>query len=110
VILIAGPDPGSAARKAQPLPTKDRVLAIVDEVGKRKIDPWEDKAVTAKLLAQPPKPGTITKETKRDAIKVTEWTLSNGVRVIVKPTDFEADQVALLGSSPGGLAMASDRD
>jgi zinc protease len=110
VILISGPGAGGAASTAQPLPTKERILAIVDEVARRKIEPWEDKAVTAKLMAAPPKPGTITKETRLEAIKLTEWTLSNGVRVILKPTDFEADQVALLGSSPGGLAMASDKD
>jgi zinc protease len=106
VILIAGPEAG----KAQPLPTKDRVLAIIDEVTRRPIQPWEDKPVTAKLMAQLPTPGTITRETEVPAIGVTEWTLSNGARVIVKPTDFEADQVQLLGSSPGGLAMARDKD
>jgi zinc protease len=113
VILIAGPDrdaPANAATKAAPLPTKERVLAIIDEVAKRPIQPWQDKAVTAKLMAELPRPGKITKETKLDAINVTEWTLSNGVRVIVKPTDFEADQVSLLGTSPGGLAMAKDKD
>jgi zinc protease len=41
---------------------------------------------------------------------VTEWKLSNGVRVIVKPTDYQADQVGLFASAPGGLAMASDKD
>jgi zinc protease len=106
VILIAGPDPSKAA----PLPTRERVLAIIDEVARRKIEPWEDKAVTAKLMAELPRPGKITKETKVSAIEVTEWTLSNGVRVIVKPTDFEADQVSLLGTSPGGMAMANDKD
>jgi zinc protease len=106
VILIAGPDAG----KAEPLPTRDRVLALVDEIARRPIEPWQDKAVTAKLMAQLPTPGKITKETKLEAIKVTEWTLSNGARVIVKPTDFEADQVSLAGSSPGGLAMASDKE
>lgn len=105
VILIAGPD----ASKAAPLPTRDNVLAIIDEVARRKIDPWEDKAVTQALMAQAPKPGKIVKQSKVDAIDVTEWTLSNGARVIVKPTDYQADQVSLLGSSPGGLAIASDK-
>ncbi|HET7506280.1 MAG TPA: insulinase family protein [Kofleriaceae bacterium] len=107
VILIAGPDPKAGVA---PLPTRERVLAIIDEVGKRTIEPWEDKAVNAKLMAELPKPGKIVKEAKVDAIGVTEWTLSNGVRVIVKPTDFEADQISLVGSSPGGLAMARDKD
>jgi zinc protease len=106
VILVAGPDP----KKGEALPTRDRVLAIVDEIARRKIEPWEDKVVNAKLMEQLPKTGKIAKETKVEAIGVTVWTLSNGVRVVVKPTDYQADQVALLGSSPGGLAMASDRD
>jgi len=105
VILIAGPDPS----KGQALPTRDRVLAIIDEVAKRPIEPWEDKASTAKLMDEPPKPGKIIKEAKVDPINVTTWTLANGVRVVVKPTDYEADQIVLLGTSPGGLAMANDK-
>ncbi|TMQ08389.1 MAG: insulinase family protein, partial [Deltaproteobacteria bacterium] len=104
VILIDGPESDKAS-----LPTRERVLAIVDDVAKRKIEPWEDKAVTAKLMEQAPAPGKIVKEVRREAVGLAEWTLSNGVRVIVKPTDFEADQVSLLGTSPGGVAVAGDK-
>jgi zinc protease len=106
VILIAGPDPAKAA----PLPTRERVLAIIDEVARRPIEPWEDKPVAAALMAELPAPGKIVGESRVDAIGVLEWKLGNGARVIVKPTDFEADQVSLRGSSPGGLATASARD
>jgi zinc protease len=58
-------------------------------------------------MAAAPKPGSIAKEKRYDEIGTTEWTLSNGVRVLVKPTDFEADAVLVRGSSPGGLAIAS---
>jgi len=37
--------------------------------------------------------------------KVTNWTLSNGIRVILKPTDFKADEVLILGTSPGGASL-----
>jgi zinc protease len=106
VILIAGPD----ASKAPPLPTRDHVLSIIEGIGKQAIEPWEDKASAAALMAQPPAAGKIVKETKIEAINVTEWKLSNGVRVIVKPTDYQADEVGLFASAPGGLAMASDKD
>jgi len=102
-IVIAGPD-------GKPLPDQKRVLAIVDEVEKTQIDAWQDKASATALMAQPPKAGTVTKESKVEAIGVTEWTLSNGVRVIVKPTDFENDAVSISGNSPGGLALASAKD
>jgi len=44
------------------------------------------------------------------SVNVTEWTLSNGVRVLVKPTDFKADEVLFSASSPGGSSLASDAD
>jgi zinc protease len=43
-------------------------------------------------------------------IGVTEWTLSNGVKVVVKPTDFEKNAVMIRGRAPGGEAVASDAE
>ncbi|CAN5853299.1 insulinase family protein [soil metagenome] len=105
VIVIAGPE-------GKPLPTDKRVLEIIAEVEKTKIDPWEDKPVSTTLIApgKQPKPGKITKEKTIDSIGVTEWTLSNGVTVVLKPTDFESDAIAVSGDSPGGLAMASAKE
>jgi len=60
-------------------------------------------------MDKPPTPGKVVKEKTIDKIGVTEWTLSNGVRVIVKPTDYELDTVVISGSRPGGEAMASDK-
>jgi zinc protease len=102
VIGVVGPE-------GKPLPSEERVRAIVAEVGKGAIEPWEDKAVVAPLMASKPQPGKVVKEAKIEAIGVTEWTLSNGVRVLVKPTDFEKDAVVITGTSPGGLAAASDK-
>lgn len=99
VIGIAGPD-------GKPLPTEQRVLAIAAEVAKAPLEPWQDKVASAPLMAKAPRAGKITKESKIDAIGTTEWRLSNGVRVIVKPTDFERDAIGISGFSPGGLAAA----
>lgn len=109
VIVIAGPE-GSI--KASALPTEKRVLDIIAEVEKTNIEPWEDKAVNTTLIAsgKQPKAGKITKEKSIDSIGVTEWTLSNGVTVVLKPTDFESDAIAISGDSPGGLATASAKE
>jgi zinc protease len=103
VILISAPD-------GKPVPTKERVLAIVDEVNKAPVTPWEDAAPQTALMDKAPQPGKITKESTIDKIGVTEWTLSNGVKVVVKPTDFEIDAVSISGDSPGGEATAPDKD
>ena len=43
-------------------------------------------------------------------VGVTEWQLANGVKVVVKPTDFRNDQVLLRAFSPGGHSRVPDRD
>ncbi len=103
VILISGPD-------GKPLITEKRVLEIVAEVAKANLTPWEDDAPTAALMEKAPKAGKVTKEKTNDKVGTTEWTLSNGARVIVKPTDFEIDSVMIAASSAGGEATAKDAD
>ncbi len=43
-----------------------------------------------------------------DDIGVHIWDLSNGIRVLLKPTDFKDDQIVFQGFSPGGTSLASD--
>jgi zinc protease len=57
-----------------------------------------------------PTPGRVVAESRVDALNITQWTLSNGVRVFVKPTDFNADQILMTAWSPGGASLAEDRD
>jgi zinc protease len=61
------------------------------------------------LMAARPTPGTVTAETSLDAHGVIEWTLSNGVKVVIKPTDFDNDSVLINAFSTGGTVTASDK-
>jgi zinc protease len=101
LVLVAGPD-------GKPLPTEAHVLEVVAQV--QVPEPWKDEAVASELMKPPAWPGTVEQERKLESLGVTEWKLANGVRVLVKPTDFERDTVMIQGSSPGGLAMASAAD
>jgi zinc protease len=103
VIAISGPE-------GKPLPSEADVRRIVADVAKTDIPAWEDAPPSQKLMDTPPTPGKIVKEKKIDKVDVTEWTLSNGARVVIKPTDFEADSVSLNGWSPGGEALVKDAD
>ncbi len=62
------------------------------------------------LVPNPPEPGTITTERAIPELGVTLWELANGIRVFVKPTDFERDAFTLTAASPGGHAAVSDAD
>ena len=57
-----------------------------------------------------PTAGAITKTATKDAFGITEWELSNGVKVVLKPTTFKEDEVLFQAFSPGGTSLASDAD
>jgi zinc protease len=106
VVVVSAPGkPGSP-----PPPERARLEAVFQSVVASKIDPYVDRVVAGPLVPQPPKPGTIVSESRIPELGVTEWRLSNGVRVMLKPTDFKNDQVLLSGYSPGGHSLVSDRD
>ena len=41
---------------------------------------------------------------------MTDWRLSNGLRVILKPTTLKEDEILFCAISPGGTSLASDQD
>ncbi|MBL4636689.1 MAG: insulinase family protein [Kofleriaceae bacterium] len=103
VVLVSGP------AKAK-MPTQAAVLAKVDSVVGKTLKPYKDVVVDGPLMDGKPKAGTITKIEKVDAIGVTVWTLSNGARVILKPTEFKNDTILMSGFSPGGHSLVGDKD
>ncbi|MEM6328108.1 MAG: pitrilysin family protein, partial [Bacteroidota bacterium] len=86
-------------------PTEADLAAVLAGVAAKDIAPYEDATTDEPLIADLPAPGSIVSETLWDeANGVTEMVLSNGVRVLVKPTDFKADEVLLTAFSPGGTS------
>lgn len=87
------------------LPTKERILQLLDEVKKEELTPYEDQVSDEPLMTQKPKPGKIVSETKDPVFGTTKFTLSNGVKVIIKQTDFKADEIQMKGVSLGGTSL-----
>jgi zinc protease len=69
-----------------------------------------EAAVSGPLVSQPPAPGAVLSERTIPELGAVVWELANGVRVFVRPTDFERDAFTLIASSPGGYAAVSDAD
>ncbi len=93
-----------------PVPTGPQLLAYVDAAKHADIAPREEKALGSKLLAEPPVAGSIVDESVDPTLGLTRLTLSNGVKVILKPTDFRNDQVMMSASRYGGQALFDDKD
>jgi zinc protease len=105
VVLLSGPE-----KEGAELPTQEEVLGIFAEVAGREIAPYVDKVLDEPLLAEIPTPGRVVEEKTVPVVGVTEWRLANGVRVVMKPTDFRNDQLLLSGWSPGGTSLVADED
>ena len=92
------------------VPTPAELLAVFDRAAKTPVTAYTETLSSEALVAKAPAPGTITSTRQIPEVSVTEWTLSNGARVFVKPTDFKADEVLFGAYSPGGTSLASNPD
>ena len=97
-----------AARSDDALPSRDTLLAVLARAERASITPWIETIAEGALVAAPPAPGRILSRTRIDALDVTDWRLGNGVRVLLKQTDFKADEVLLGGFAPGGTSLYPD--
>ncbi|MGW8393371.1 M16 family metallopeptidase [Pseudoduganella sp. HUAS MS19] len=92
------------------VPQAAQMLATVEAAEKATVSAREEKALAASLMAQPPKAGRIVKETADKLLGTTELLLSNGVKVVLKPTDFKNDQVLMSSTRFGGQSLAEEGD
>jgi zinc protease len=90
------------------VPTEAEILATFNAASTKRHEPYVDKVSTQPLLAKLPQPGKIVSEKKTESIGVTEWVLSNGARVILKPTDFKDDEVLFSAYSKGGHSLVDE--
>lgn len=91
-------------------PSKEELLKVFNDTRTADLQPYEDKVSNEPLISDLPKPGKIVKEEKDTRFHTTIWTLSNGAKVILKPTDFKADEILLKASSPGGTLPLDDAE
>ena len=90
------------------VPTNTDIRGVFAKVNAATITPWVETVTAGALVAKAPTAGRVVSEKRTDALNLTEWTLSNGIKVLVKPTDFTADQIVMTGWSPGGASLVSD--
>jgi len=74
------------------------------------VETYEEEVVDMTLVEETPKAGDIEKKEYMKEIDTTVFRLSNGARVVVKPTDFREDEVLFQAFSQGGLSLVSDEE
>ena len=91
------------------VPTKEEILAVYHQAKAEEVSPYVDKVIDTELIKKLPKAGKV-KSKKDYAFNATEWTLSNGMKVIFKQTDFKQDEILMKAVSWGGTSLLDEKD
>jgi zinc protease len=105
LIVVSAPEAAGVV-----LPDQAQLAAVVKTASAKRLEPYVDAAAGRALMNAPPPRGTIVKTTIRPEAGITEWTLSNGATVVLKPTTLKQDQILFRAAAPGGTSLASDAD
>lgn len=105
VIVLTGPEKDDA-----PKIKEAQVMEVLKKVKTKDIKPYEDKAVGNSLISDLPEPGRVINKSTNPSIGVTTMTLSNGVKVVYKKTDFKNDEILFSAYSLGGSSLYTDEE
>ncbi len=105
VITVTGPE-----KEGLVYPADEELLAVLSSVKAETLEPYADEVIDEPLVATPPTPGKITKTEKNAAMDATVWTLQNGMKVILKNTDYKDDEIIMTGTSVGGYSQYAVQD
>lgn len=86
-------------------PTEEQFTEVFNKVDAETIETFVDNVKTDPLIANMPKAGKIKSTRELPQWGATEWTLSNGAKVIWKHTDFKKDEIQMMAIANGGTSV-----
>ena len=105
VIVYNGPEKEGIAT-----PTAEQLLQVIEEVNASEIAAPEGEDIPEAFLDPAKLKGAKIAKTASTIYGATQWTLKNGVQVIVYPTDLQKDQILFNLYKDGGTSLISDED
>ena len=74
------------------------------------VEPYKETLSNEPLISELPAPGKITESKEDPLFGATVLTLSNGIKVVLKHTDFKKDEIVMTATSPGGSTLFGNKD
>ena len=105
VVVYYGPEKEGISH-----PSEQDFLNAIAEVKESDIEPNEAQDFNRPLLDAAALKGSPVKKTAEGIYGSTEWTLKNGLKVVVLPTEYKKDQVLFSLEKDGGLSLVADED
>jgi len=103
IVSIMAPD-----KEAVKIPTNDQILEALASAKKAELTAKAEENMNMPLIKKVPQAGKIKKVTENTTLGTTEWTLTNGIKVILKPTTFKKDEILLSAFSAGGMSKVKN--
>ena len=104
-VSISGPE-----KEGVHIPSEEAILASLAGLSELAIEAPVEEAFDATLVKKAPHKGKIKSVSRNEELGMTEWTLSNGVKVAFRPTEFKADEVLMRAFSKGGFSLVKTAD
>ena len=105
VFIMYGPDKDGFV-----VPSESEIESTVLAAQQKRYDAYQEEQVPATLMAALPAPGKIVSEKPYGKFGMTEIVLINGMKVYVKSTDYQADQITMSMRGEGGTSVYGDED
>ena len=104
VILYNGPEKAGLTN-----PTEEEIKTVLAAVKNAEIAANVEENLNEPFISGTLKGSKVTKE-GQTIYGATEWTLKNGVKVVVLPTQYKQDQILFNISMDGGMSLVSTED
>ena len=106
VAVVTAPD-----KEGVTVPGKDEILSILKDKSLTNVQPYVDTYKDQEILEKETlKPGKITNVETIETVGAEKWTLSNGITVYLKKTDYKNDEILFTAISKGGKTLYPVKD
>lgn len=105
VIVVLTPE-----KEGVKIPNESEILEIYNKTRAQKVEPYVDKVVNKPLVSNLPKGTKVAKVVKNKNLGYETWTLKNGIKVVIKQTNFKDDEILFEAKSKGGYSLYDEKD
>lgn len=105
VVVIMAPEKDGIV-----LPTEEEVKNWMNEAETETVEVYVDAISDRPLMENTPKAAEIISSRKNEELGITTIAFDNGIKVLIKPTDFKNDEILMSAYSFGGSSLYNDEE
>ena len=97
----------TSSSEAVGVPSQSFMASALEGMADLAVEPYKEKQLRSSLMTEEPVPGKVVSE-RESVLGAVEWTLSNGAKVYVQPTDRHDNEIQMGVMAEGGHSNVPD--